>query len=218
MKELERKKKEEQRKVAAEQKKKQEAEQKRIAELKKKQAEEAKRLEKLKAEQQALERKKQEEQQRLAELERKRKAEEERKRKAEEERKRKEEGARRAEEERLRQQQLAEEQAMLAARRQAFIQSEVDRYMLLIQQRVESNWNRPSGWTAGTKCEVAIRVIPGARGGQVLDARMTRSCGNPLFDRTVETAVFNSSPIPLPTDPEVAAQFRDLNLIFNPED
>ncbi len=248
LKELERKAAAEKQRLAQEQRRRQEQEQQRLAELKQKQQQEAQRLERLKAEQRALEQKQQAEKRRLAELEQqrkieaerkrkaeaerqrreaeaKRKAEEERKRreaeakrKAEEERKRKADEARRAEEERLRQQQFAEEQAMLTARRQAFVQSEVDRYMLLIQQRVESRWNMPSGWPKGTKCEVAIRVVPGARGGQVLDARMTKSCGNPLFDRTVETAVFNSSPLPLPTDPEVAARFRELNLIFNPED
>ena len=38
-------------------------------------------------------------------------------------------------------------------------------------------------------------------GGQVLSARVIRSCGNPALDRSVEQAAIKASPLPPPPDP-----------------
>ena len=175
--------------------------------------------EKRKAE--ALRKKQETEKKRQAELAKKRKAEEaERKRKAEEERKRKEEEAhRRAEEERLLKEQMAAEQAAIEAARQQAVAKESDKYILLIKKRVEDKWRKPASWTIGTKCTVRVRLVPGVGGtAQVIDARVVKSCGSPLFDRSVETAVFSASPLPFPTARELRDKFRELDLVFNPEE
>jgi len=179
----------------AELKKKQEAEKKKQAELKKKQAAEKKRL---------------------AELEKKRKAEAERLQKLEEQRKA--DAQRRAEEDMIRQQQLAEEEAAMNAVRERALRDERSRVIGKIQQRVSSKWARPSGWRAGTACTVTVRLVPGAGTAQVIDARMVKSCGNPLFDRSVENAVFSASPLPFPTSPELMDEFREISFDFRPED
>ena len=202
---------EKQRKAEAERKRKQEEERKAEA-LRKKQ--EAELEQKRKAEEAERKRK-------AEEAERKRQAEEaERKRKAEEERKRKEEEAhRRAEEEKLRQAQMAAEQAAIEAARQQAVARESDKYILLIKKRVEDKWRKPASWPIGTKCTVKVRLVPGAGGtAQVIDARVVKSCGSPLFDRSVETAVFSASPLPFPTAMELRDKFRELDLIFNPEE
>ncbi len=219
---LEKKKQEEQKRLAdLAQKKKREEERQRVEKEKQRKAEEAERK-RIEAEKQ---RKAEAERQRL-EAEKQRKAEEERKRKeaeaklkAEQEAKRKaDEEARRAEERLLLQEQMAAEEALLEGERKRFIDSEVARYTVLIMKRVASKWVRPSGWQPGISCVVNVQVVPGARGGQVLDVKVIQSCGQPMFDSSVKTAVFKAEPLPLPKDPEIADKFRDLNFKFNPEE
>ncbi len=222
-----RKKIEDDQKRKADEQRRKEDEQRRLEEQKHKEAE-AKRQAELKKKQEADLKKKQEaEQQRKLEAEKKRKEEADRKRKEDAERKRKEEAERkrqeelaklRAEEDRIRQEQMAAEQAQLQAAREREANREMDRYLGLIQQRVASKWVRPSGWRAGLECKILVRLVPGAAGGQVIDVRLTKSCGQPLFDRSVETAVFNASPLPLPKDQALASRFRELEFIFRPED
>jgi len=201
--EAERKRKLEQQRKAEAQRKKQAAEKQRRAELEKKHQAEAE-----------LEKK------RKAEAERKRQREQERKRKAEAERQRREaEERRRAEEERIRQQQIAAEQAAMEAARQKALASERDKYIGLITRRVEEKWVRPASWSAGTRCTVAVRLVPSPGGmARVIDARMVKSCGNPLFDHSVENAVFSASPLPFPTSPALMNEFRQLTFNFSPED
>jgi colicin import membrane protein len=212
----------EKRRKQAELKKKQEAERKRKAEAERKRKLEQQRKAEAQRKKQEAEKKHQAEleKQRKAEAERQRKLEQERKRKAEAERQRREaEERRRAEEERIRQQQIAAEQAAMEAARQKALASERDKYMALIQRRVEEKWVRPASWSAGTSCTVTVRLVPSSGGvARVIDARMVKSCGNPLFDHSVENAVFSASPLPFPTSPALMNEFRQLTFNFRPED
>jgi colicin import membrane protein len=160
------------------------------------------------------------EKQRKLEDDRQRKAEEV-KRKAAEEQQRKEAEARRRddEEERALQKQLAAEDERLRAEQQhqRQMQQEIDKYRLLIQQAIENRWIQPADWKRGTSCVVEVRLVPGAGGGQVLDARVVRTCGSPLFNKSVETAVFGASPLPLPRDSTMWNEFRVLNITFRPK-
>lgn len=175
----------------------------RLADLKRQRQEEAQRLQKMRAQQQALEEKREAEQQRLAKL--KAEQEKERKRKEEEERQRKEA-------EKALQQQLAEEEAQRQAQRD---QSIVQQYIELIRQKVTRNWVRPAGWKPGQSCKVDIQLIPG---GDVADAHIVDSCGSPLFDQSVVTAVSKASPLPLPPDGALFDRFRDITFDFNPKE
>jgi colicin import membrane protein len=209
-------------------KRKRAAEEKRVADLKKKRAaEEAKRkaekqrLTKLKAEQDKLQKKHEAEQKRLAEVERKRQQEELKRKKAEEARKKAEAEKRRAEEarERERKRQLAEQlEAEERDRKQqqadAAASKAVAEYTALIRQKVSRSWLKPAGNIKGLKCVVRVRVIPG---GDVVSAEVTRSSGNSIFDRSVETAVFKASPLPMPKDPAIAARMREIDFEFIPE-
>ncbi len=191
-------------KKLAEAKKKAEAEKKRKAELAaKKKAEEEK---KRKAE---AERKRIEEEKRKAEAERK----EEEKRKAEAERKRKEEEARRKAAEQELQARLAAEQERLAAQRQSAMQRMIYEYVGYIQEKVQRSWIRPPGSSSELSCTVEVKLIPS---GDVVDAQIVRSSGNPAFDRSVEAAVFKAQPLPVPPDREVMEKFRLLRFEFKP--
>ena len=203
--ETERKKKAEQeRKAEVERKKKTEQEKKRKAEVERK-----KKVEQEKKRKAEAERKKKAEQdkKRKAETERKKKIEQEKKRKAEAERKKKAaaEAARRKEAEQALQAQLAEEQAQHA----------LSQYIPHIQAKIQRNWLRPPGSSAGLSCLILVKLIPG---GEVVDARVMRSSGDPLFDRSVETAVLKASPLPLPQDTALFKHFREIQFIFIPDE
>jgi colicin import membrane protein len=186
-------------KVEAERKRKAEAEAKKKAELEAKQK--AEQAAKQKAEQAAKQK---------AEAEAKKKAEAEAKKKAEAEAKRKAEEAQRREAEQALQSQLAAEQAGMEAAR---VQGVVAEYIGYIQERIQRSWLRPPGSPAGLSCVVQVSLIPG---GEVARVQIVRSSGDPVFDRSVESAVYKASPLPLPPDAALFKHFRDLRLIFKP--
>jgi colicin import membrane protein len=185
-------------------KKKKEQEAKRKAEAEQKKRAEAERKKKALL---AAKKKKEQEAKRKAEAEAKRKAEAEKKRKAEAEAKRKaEEAARRREAEQALQQQLAAEQAERD-------QGIVAEYTAYIQEKIQQHWLKPAGSPEGLSCTVQVSLIPG---GDVARVQIVRSSGDPLFDRSVENAVYKAAPMPLPRDPAVFKYFRELRLIFKP--
>jgi colicin import membrane protein len=136
-----------------------------------------------------------------------RKAEAEAKAKAALEAKRKAEEAARREAEAALQAQLAEE----AEQRRAL--SELEKFVPYIQQKVQRNWIRPPGSPEGLVCVVNVRLIPG---GEVVGARVVQSSGDPVFDRSVESAVLKASPLPMPEDATLFKHFREINFKFNP--
>lgn len=216
---------------AAEARRQREQEEQRLADLKRQQAEEAKRLEEARASAQKekataeAKRKAEEEARQKAATETKRKAEEEAKRKAEAEAaakrradaeadaKRKAEAeARRKVEEAARQAELAAERTRLDQERQRAVAGAINQYTALIHDRVRRNWRLPPNWR-GLSCTVSVKLIPG---GDVASVRIVRSSGDPVFDRSVESAVFQAAPLPVPSEPHLFEAFREFNFIFDP--
>lgn len=178
-----------------------EAEKRRQAEQKQQQQQEAE--EKLAQQRLVAERKKQEAQ------------EKERQKRAQEEARKKEEARRqKLSEQSLQEQLAAEEKARQQVAQSARVATVVDRYTALIRQRVTNNWNRPLGAVKGLKCEVHVRLTPT---GEVLSASVVRSSGNPIFDRSVENAVYKAAPLPLPEDPTMFDNFREIRFLFDPD-
>lgn len=189
-------------------------EQQRLAELETQRKAEAERLEGLR--QQQAEQKRQAEQQRLVEEkakkdEQKRLADIEAKRKIEEEKKSQEQQARR--EQQLKKQIEAEDRAAADKAREAAAQSIIAQYTSLIEQKVRRNWLRPASAKEGMSCTVRVRLIPG---GEVSDVRVVKGSGDELFDRSVVTAVYKASPLPLPPDASLFDYFRELEFVFKP--
>jgi len=219
---LKRKKQQEQQKLA-EQKKKRLAEEKQAKDMAAKKQAEAAKLKKLKQEQAALEQKRVAEQQRLADLEQqrqqreaeqlKKQQEQQAKLEAERQQKLKQEQQRKEAEHAL-QEQLAAEQVTLEAERQRQSNRVVDQYVAIITQKVQRNWLRPPTSMQGLSCVVAVSLIPG---GEVVKAQVTRGSGDPVFDRSVESAVLKASPLPLPADAALFERFRELEFVFKPE-
>lgn len=115
------------------------------------------------------------------------------------------------------QQQLLAEQAAATqqqAQAQQAILSEVERYTLLVKQKVMQNWLIQHGFT-GLSTELHVRVAPS---GTVLDVQIIKNSGNEAMDRSAISAVHRASPLPVPTDPAVFESFREIRLILRPED
>ncbi len=215
--ELERKQKaeqEKQRKAEAERKQKVEEDKQRKAEAERKQKVEEDKQRKAEAErkqkaEEDKQRKAEAERKQKAEQEKQRKAEAERKQKAEEEKKRKAEAdARQREAEQALQAQLAEEESLARAT------SALSEYIPYIQEKVQNSWLRPAGSPRGLRCVIRVKLIPG---GEVVDARVVKSSGDALFDRSVESAVLKASPLPLPADPALFKHFREIDFNFSPD-
>jgi len=190
--ELERRKQQERERAAQAAQKKREEDAARVAEQKRK----------AEAEQKAIADKKRRETERAADLKRKKDAAERQK----------------AAEQSFREQLAHEEKQRAAdkarAEQAARTQNEIDRHKGLIRQTVQQNWVRPAGWTSSMECIVRVRLAPT---GEVISATIVRSSGNALFDRSVENAVYKSSPLPMPQDKGLIEYVRNLELRFRPE-
>ncbi|MEX0963337.1 MAG: cell envelope integrity protein TolA [Pseudohongiellaceae bacterium] len=126
---------------------------------------------------------------------------------------------RRQQESRAREQQRQQEAAAAAAAELASSEFEmVQSGTALIQQLVQEQWSRPPSARNGMRAILQIRMLPT---GELVDATITESSGDPAFDRSAENAVYRAAPfrelqaLPINVFNE---NFRLLSLIFQPED
>jgi colicin import membrane protein len=116
---------------------------------------------------------------------------------------------------RQRQQEVSEAATAEAARTEYEL---VQSATALIQQVVQENWSRPPSARNGMRAVLQIRMLPT---GELVDANITQSSGDPAFDRSAETAVIRAAPFSELQDLPINvfnANFRSLSLIFEPED
>ncbi len=166
---------------------------------------------------QAQREKREQEQRAQAERERQ-EAERRREREAAEQRRREQE--QQAESERIERQQrldrALEEEAEFFEAQQA--QEVAQSYVAVISQRIENNWSRPPSARLGMKCVLEIQLVPT---GQVVNVTVVESSGNSAFDRSAEQAVKRIDRFEevqdMPTQ-VFERHFRQLRLVFNPED
>ena len=83
----------------------------------------------------------------------------------------------------------------------------------LIKRKVTQNWNQPSAVPDKLSCKIKVSLIPS---GDVMSVSVVKSSGDPLFDDSVERAVYKASPLPVPKDPNVFKQFRNFTFVFAP--
>jgi colicin import membrane protein len=170
---------------------------------------EKERLEKIRQQEEAERKKKEKD-----DAERKKREEEEKERKRIEAEKQREEDIRRQREEneRLRREMEAEQ-------RQDEIEAESERlaaidsgqlavYQAMIQQRIYRNWKVPASAQDDLSCSVRVRQ---ARGGDVLGVSFVRCNGDEAVKRSIEAAIFRSSPLPDPPEPNLF----DPNILLN---
>jgi len=195
-------------------------EEKKLADLKKKQSNEKKKIEQLKVAEAArlakLKKQKTEAAKKKAADLKKKQAADKKKKVAADKRKKAEELKKQAIA-REKQEQADRLSAMLEAahneEQEQMAQKAIASFTDMIRQKVERNWIQPVGDISGLSCVVRVKLIPG---GEVVDAQITKSSGNGLFDRSVELATRKASPLPIPDDPALFKQFRNLEFYFQP--
>ena len=123
----------------------------------------------------------------------------EKKRLAEEERQRRE--AEKAEMQRaMLEEERREEEARKQAERTARLQTQRSQYAAAITQAVNKNWLRPASTVDGQSCDV---IVTQTMSGVVIDVQLGSCTSDNAFQRSVERAVRQASPLPLPPDPEL---------------
>ncbi|OGT06944.1 MAG: protein TolA [Gammaproteobacteria bacterium GWF2_41_13] len=112
------------------------------------------------------------------------------------------------------QSQIAAEEQKVAGVQSQETQSEIDKYKTLVLNAIGQQWIMPSNTNKNLSLQLLIHVAPG---GTVLDVQVTQSSGDAVLDRSVLTALSKASPLPVPSDPALFDQFRELHLTVRPE-
>lgn len=115
----------------------------------------------------------------------------------------------------LMQQQLASEQKQLAAEQAKQMQGIVDRYRAQILNAIGQYWLVPSD---ANKNLSAIYLIHLAPGGVVISVNLLKSSGNSALDQSARVAIFKASPLPVPKNPTIFDNFRELRLTVSPKE
>ncbi|MEI6896046.1 MAG: cell envelope integrity protein TolA [Psychromonas sp.] len=121
-----------------------------------------------------------------------------------------------AETERLRQAELdkqmqAEFESEFSDAQNSKHMSEIARYKALIQNKISRNWQVELSMK-GKSCTLAIRLAPD---GLVLSAK--RSQGDQQLCDSAKRATLRAKTLPIPQDPDIAAQFRDFDITLEPD-
>ena len=92
----------------------------------------------------------------------------------------------------------------------------IGEYTEKIKVKIRNNVNKTLCGDGNPEIRVEISVLPT---GQISGTpKITKSSDNPACDEAVERAIMASEPLPLPDDPDLKAQFRNLKLKFRPND
>lgn len=85
-----------------------------------------------------------------------------------------------------------------------------------IRAKIRGHLRLPPNLAGNPEVTFQVRLLPD---GEVLGISTTRSSGNAAYDEAVERAILKASPLPLPSDKEAAAAFRQgLTLKFRSDD
>jgi len=142
---------------------------------------------------------------------------EQEKRKEEQEKREQEKKSQQEKAEKLHQQQAQAEAAAArqaqAGAQQSAAQKMVGDYKARIQAKIKHNIILPPDLAGNPQAEFDVILMPT---GEVLNLKLTRSSGSSAYDSAVERAINKSQPLPLPPDPGMFSQFRELHLKFRP--
>ena len=179
-----------------------------VAEQRRVEQAEQERLQRIRLEEEA-------QQQAEAELQRKEERERENRARIEQERQAEEQRRQQVEEARLRAEREAELRMAIQAEERLMVAEQAGllaQYIAVIRQKVERNWVRPASADAGLECIVHVTQIPG---GEVVGVRLGECNGDAVVVRSIEAAVYRSSPLPFPPNPELFQ--RNLRFTFKTE-
>jgi colicin import membrane protein len=113
-------------------------------------------------------------------------------------------------------QQQREQEALAAAQyeaqqaaERARIMNEIAKYKAMILAKVRSRIVMPPDLPGNPMTEFSVTLLPG---GDILDVQLRKPSGYTSFDSAVERAIFLSKPLPLPPNPALFREFRNLNI------
>lgn len=93
---------------------------------------------------------------------------------------------------------------------------EVNEFKARIQAKIRGNVNKALCGSGNPELKFEIGLIPtGELSGS---PKLVKSSGNAACDDAVERAIRASEPLPLPTDPALFSEFRNLKLTFRPNE
>lgn len=89
----------------------------------------------------------------------------------------------------------------------------IDEYKARIIAKIRRFIVMPPDVQGNPQAEFEVILLPG---GDVLDVKLKKSSNYAAYDAAVERAILLAKPLPLPPDPTLFREFRDLNLKFRP--
>ena len=112
--------------------------------------------------------------------------------------------------------ELGELAAAKSAQSASASSGEINEYKAKIQGKIKRFVNRQLCGSGKPVLEFSISLMPT---GEVIGTpRLKKSSGIAACDQAVERAILQAQPLPVPAQPELFAQFRDLSLQFRPND
>ena len=116
----------------------------------------------------------------------------------------------------LQQEALFDENAQDDKLAKAANASLISEYTEKIKTKIRNNVNKSLCGDGSPEIHIEISVLPT---GQISgNPKITKSSENSACDEAVERAILASEPLPLPDNPDLKAQFRNLKLKFKPND
>ena len=148
--------------------------------------------------------------------EKEKKAEEE-KQKAVEKKREEEAAAKKAQQaaEAQRAKEQADAEAKVAQQAAAARASMLDKYRKGISDRIKRFIVQPPNLKGSEEAEFDIVTLPD---GNVLGVKLRKPSGNAAYDSAVERAINRAQPLPMPPDPALVKEFRELNLKFKAQE
>ena len=101
-----------------------------------------------------------------------------------------------------------------AAASKARMAGVIDQYKARIIHAISQEWILPERVDSRLSSQFRIRLSPD---GRVLEVSLIRSSGDPVLDRSAQSAIYKASPLPVPQDAELFKVFRDISLTVRPE-
>jgi colicin import membrane protein len=90
----------------------------------------------------------------------------------------------------------------------------VDEFKRRIREKIKRYVVEPPNLPKTAQVEFDVVLLPG---GDVLSVKLRKSSALAPYDSAVERAILKAQPLPLPPDPALFKDFRELNLVFRPE-
>ena len=102
------------------------------------------------------------------------------------------------------------------AQQQAAAQEKLrNEYIEKIRVKIRRFIIEPPNLQGNPEVEFDVTLLPG---GEVLGVKLRKTSAFAAYDNAVERAILKAQPLPLPPDPQMFKEFRELNLKFRPKE